>query len=65
MGDIRDRGFSSMSRKRHQEIASKGGKRAHELGVAHTWDSDEAREAGRKGGKVSAAKRWGKKDKAA
>jgi len=35
---------------RQREIASKGGRAAHEMGTAHEWSSDEAREAGRKGG---------------
>ena len=47
------RGFASMSPEQQREIASKGGRRAHELKVAHQWDTDEAREAGRKGGKAS------------
>ena len=35
---------------RQREIASKGGRAAHEKGTAHEWSSAEAREAGRKGG---------------
>jgi uncharacterized protein len=35
---------------RQREIASKGGRAAHEKGTAHEWSSEEAREAGRKGG---------------
>jgi uncharacterized protein len=35
---------------RQREIASKGGRAAHEKGTAHEWSSDEARNAGRKGG---------------
>ena len=35
---------------RQREIASKGGRAAHEKGTAHEWSSDEARQAGRKGG---------------
>lgn len=35
---------------RQREIASKGGRAAHEKGTAHEWSSDEARDAGRKGG---------------
>ena len=31
-------------------IASKGGKAAHVMGTAHQFSSDEAREAGKKGG---------------
>jgi len=44
------RGFASMDPNRQREIASKGGRAAHEKGTAHEWSSDEAREAGRKGG---------------
>lgn len=47
---MKDRGFASMSREKQQVIASKGGKMAHQKGVAHEWTSEEAREAGRKGG---------------
>jgi general stress protein YciG len=42
-----------MSAERQREIASKGGRAAHTKGTAHEWSSDEAREAGRKGGMVS------------
>ena len=45
-----DRGFASMDRARQREIASKGGKRAHAKGTAHEWTSEEARQAGSKGG---------------
>lgn len=44
------RGFASMDPARQREIASRGGKAAHEKGTAHEWSSDEARAAGRKGG---------------
>jgi uncharacterized protein len=47
------RGFASMDRAKQREIASKGGKAAHERGTAHEWSSDEARKAGRKGGMAS------------
>jgi uncharacterized protein len=47
------RGFASVDRATQREIASKGGKAAHERGTAHEWSSDEAREAGRKGGMAS------------
>jgi general stress protein YciG len=49
----RDRGFASMNRDKQREIASKGGKAAHEKGRAHEWTKEEAREAGRKGGVAS------------
>ena len=47
------RGFASMSPEKQREIASKGGKAAHQKGTAHEWTSEEAREAGRKGGVAS------------
>ena len=48
-----DRGFASMDREKQREIASKGGRAAHEKGTAHEWTAEEAREAGRKGGVAS------------
>ena len=51
------RGFAAMSAERQREIASQGGRAAHELGVAHEWSADEARAAGRKGGQASGSKR--------
>lgn len=47
------RGFASMDPEKQREIASKGGKAAHQSGNAHEFDSEEAREAGRKGGQNS------------
>ncbi len=47
------RGFASMSPEKQREIASKGGRAAHQKGTAHEWTSEEARQAGRKGGQVS------------
>ena len=47
------RGFASMSAEKQREIASKGGRAAHQKGTAHEWTSEEARTAGRKGGQVS------------
>ena len=47
------RGFASMTPEKQREIASKGGRAAHEKGTAHEWTADEARSAGRKGGQVS------------
>ena len=49
----RGRGFASMDPQKQREIASKGGRAAHLQGTAHEWSSDEAREAGRKGGASS------------
>lgn len=42
-----------MSAEKQREIASKGGRAAHQKGTAHEWTADEARSAGRKGGQVS------------
>ena len=46
-----------MDRARQREIASKGGKAAHQKGTAHEWTSEEARDAGRKGGLASHRRR--------
>jgi general stress protein YciG len=48
-----NRGFAAMDRERQREIARQGGRAAHQQGVAHRWTSEEAREAGRKGGERS------------
>jgi len=53
-GERRERrGFASMSAEKQREIASKGGRAAHQKGTAHEWTSEEARSAGRKGGQIS------------
>jgi general stress protein YciG len=46
----RPRGFAAMTLERRREIASQGGRAAHERGQAHEFTSDEARLAGKKGG---------------
>lgn len=46
------RGFASMDPKKQRDIASKGGKAAHQSGNANQFDSDTGREAGRKGGQA-------------
>ena len=51
------RGFASMSPEKQREIASKGGRAAHQKGTAHEWTSEEARDAGRKGGIASHRRR--------
>ena len=48
-----------MDRTKQREIASKGGKAAHQKGTAHEWTSEEAREAGRKGGMASHRRKQG------
>lgn len=47
-----ERGFASMDPAKQREIASKGGRAAHLAGTAHEFSSEEAREAGRKGGQM-------------
>ena len=42
------RGFAAMDPKRQREIASLGGRAAHQSGHAHEFTSEEARAAGRK-----------------
>jgi uncharacterized protein len=49
----KSRGFARMSPAKQRQVASKGGRAAHQKGNAHEWTSDEAREAGRKGGLAS------------
>jgi uncharacterized protein len=46
------RGFAGMDAQRQREIASQGGRAAHARGTAHEFTSEEAREAGRKGGEA-------------
>jgi general stress protein YciG len=46
-----------MDPNKQREIASKGGKAAHQKGTAHEWTSEEARTAGRKGGLASHRRR--------
>ncbi len=52
MADNDGRGFASMDDDKQREIASKGGRAAHESGNANEFTSEEAREAGRKGGEA-------------
>jgi len=52
MAGKRARGFASMDQDKQRQIASQGGKAAHEKGTAHEFTADEAREAGRKGGQA-------------
>lgn len=56
-GGKSNRGFASMDPQRQREIASEGGRAAHEKGTAHEFTSEEAREAGRKGGQARSANR--------
>ena len=44
------KGFAGMAPEKHRQIASKGGRAAHEQGRAHEFTSEEAAAAGRRGG---------------
>ena len=57
------RGFASMDAEKQRRIASKGGRAAHEKGTAHEFTSEEAREAGRKGGEARGRNRTRKSDR--
>ena len=52
-----NRGFASMDPQRQREIASEGGRAAHEKGTAHEFTTEEARAAGRKGGQARSESR--------
>jgi uncharacterized protein len=53
MNAKRGRGFASMDPEEQRKLASAGGKAAHAKGVAHEFTKEEARAAGRLGGKVA------------
>jgi uncharacterized protein len=53
----RSYGFAAMSPEQRKAISSKGGKAAHEQGVAHKFTSAEAYIAGRRGGDAVARDR--------
>jgi general stress protein YciG len=57
----RPRGFAALKASGRlaeiRALSSKGGKAAHAQGKAHKWTSEEAREAGRKGGFASHPKK--------
>jgi general stress protein YciG len=59
-GGKSERGFAAMDPQRQRAIASEGGKAAHQSGNAHEFTSEEAREAGRKGGQASGGNQGGK-----
>jgi len=46
------RGFAAMDEEQRRTIARMGGRAAHQEGTAHEFDSAEATEAGRKGGRA-------------
>ena len=51
------RGFAAMDREAHRELARSGGVAAHAYGLAHRFTSEQAREAGKKGGAKTASNR--------
>jgi len=57
MSDRQKRGFAAMSPEKQRIIAQKGGQAAHGKGTAHEFSPEEARRAGRLGGKVVSANR--------
>lgn len=56
MGNARS-GFASMDREKQRDLASRGGRAAQALGLAHRWTSEEAKAMGRKGGLAAAQKK--------
>lgn len=57
------RGFSALLPETQRVIAAKGGRNCQASGLAHRWDKEAARKAGKKGGEVVAG-RLPKKNKA-
>ena len=53
MTEKQRRGFAAMDPAKRREIASSGGRAAHQQGKAHQWTPEEARAAGSKGGRAS------------
>lgn len=47
------RGLASADQETRERVSSEGGKASHEKGTGHEWNSEEAKEAGRKGGQKS------------
>ncbi len=53
VGEKSRRGFAAMSPEQQRRIASEGGRASHESGKGHRFSTEEARDAGRKGGQIS------------
>ena len=47
------KGLASADQETRQRVSREGGKASHEKGTGHEWNSEEAKEAGRKGGEKS------------
>lgn len=54
---MKKRGFALMDKLKLREITSRGGKRAHKLGVAYEFSPEQGKIAGRNGGLATQAKR--------
>jgi general stress protein YciG len=52
MANKSKKGFASMDPEQQRAIARLGGQTSHRLGKAHQFTSEEAREAGKKGGRA-------------
>jgi general stress protein YciG len=52
-GSSSNRGLASADQETRERVASEGGKASHEQGTGHEWDSEEAKEARKKGGENS------------
>lgn len=50
------RGFATISKEKHKEIASRGGRTAHTSGKAHHWTSETAKKAAYRSIEVRRAK---------
>ena len=53
MADKSEHGHAGLDEERQHEVAAKGGHASHEKGAAHEFNSADAAEAGRKGGKAA------------
>ena len=47
------RGFAALPTSELRRISSAGGRASHESGHGHEWTSQEARDAGKRGGRVA------------
>lgn len=47
------RGFAALPTSELRRISSAGGRASHESGHGHEWTSQEARQAGKRGGRVA------------
>jgi general stress protein YciG len=51
------KGFASMDPEKRRLIAQAGGRKAHAVGTAHKWTSEQAKLAGKKGAAIRTARR--------